>query len=402
MTDHDTRYSWTRLLLSLLIALIGNVGLWVIVMVMPAMQSELAVDRGEISIAYTATMVGFALGNYFVGRFVDRFGIVSTLIFAAFVNGGMFWMVSLSHSLIWISIFQFLLGFGAAATFGPLISDVSQWFLKRRGIAVAIASCGNYLSGAIWPYLLSGTLAQSGWRSVYEILAVLCLIIMVPLAFFLRSKVNAISLAFSDQISGARMAKLPVSPNTLILLLGAAGVGCCVAMSMPQVHIVAYCVDLGYGPAIGAQMLGAMLLGGVVSRLIAGAFSDRLGGLKTLFISSSLQCLGLILFLPYDGLVSLFVVSTLFGLSQGGIVPSYAIIVREYLPANKAGQQVGFVFMATLFGMALGGWMSGWIYEVGGSYFWAFLNGILWNIMNMSIIGFLLWRATRPTRLVAA
>jgi len=396
MMIHDSRYSWVRLLLSVLIALIGNVGMWAVVMVMPAMQTELGVDRGEISLPYTTTMVGFALGNYLIGRLVDRFGIVLTLIFAACLNAAAFWATSFSNSLFWISMFQILLGFGTAATFGPLIADVSQWFLKRRGIAVAIAASGNYLSGAIWPYALSGTLTESGWRTVYEILAALCLLIMVPLSLLLWRKVDDASVAVSDHLSSARLAGLPVSTRSLVWLLGIAGIGCCVAMSMPQVHIVAYCVDLGYGPAVGAEMLSLMLLGGVVSRLIAGALSDRLGGLRTLFISSTLQCVGLVLFLPYDGLVSLYVVSALFGLSQGGIVPSYAIIVREYLPAKKAGEQVGFVLMATIVGMALGGWLSGYIYELGGSYSWAFVNGIGWNVLNIAIIGFLLWRARTP------
>jgi MFS family permease len=402
MTLHDTPYSWLRLFLSVLIAIIGNVGMWAIVVVMPTMQTELAVDRGNASLPYTMTMVGFALGNYLIGRFVDRFGIVWTLIFASCINAGSFWAISVSPNLFWISVFQMALGFGTAATFGPLIADVSQWFLRRRGIAVAIAASGNYLSGAIWPMALSGIMLDGGWRDVYEILAVLCLAIMIPLSLLLRRSIDQASVARSDQLSESRLASLPVSTNSLIWLLGIAGIGCCVAMSMPQVHIVAYCVDLGYGPAVGAEMLSLMLLGGVVSRLIAGAFSDKLGGLKTLLISSSLQCLGLILFLPYDGLVSLYVVSALFGLSQGGIVPSYAIIVREYLPSKRAGEQVGFVLMATIVGMALGGWMSGWIYEVGGSYFWAFLNGIGWNILNIAIVGFLTWRAAVVMRSIAA
>lgn len=162
---------------------------------------------------------------------------------------------------------------------------------------------------------------------------------------------------------------------------------------MPQVHIVAYCVDLGYGPTAGAEMLSLMLFGGVVSRLISGMLADRLDGVKTLLIGATLQCIGLILYLPSNGLTSLYVVSLIFGLSQGGIVPSYAIIVREYLPARVAGERVGFVMMSTILGMALGGWMSGWIYDASGSYALAFWNGIVWNMLNIAIVGFILWRA---------
>jgi MFS family permease len=166
-------------------------------------------------------------------------------------------------------------------------------------------------------------------------------------------------------------------------------------MSMPQVHIVAYCVDLGYGPAVGAEMLSLMLMGGVVSRLISGLLADRLGGVLTLLIGSSLQMLALFLYLPTSGLAPLYIVSLIFGLSQGGIVPSYAIIVREYLPPREAGARVGFVIMATIVGMALGGWLSGVIYDVTGSYRWAFLNGIAFNALNVGIMLLILFRS-RP------
>ena len=179
------------------------------------------------------------------------------------------------------------------------------------------------------------------------------------------------------------------------MALGLAGVSCCVAMAMPQVHIVAYCVGLGYGPAVGAEMLSLMLLGGVISRVASGLIADRLGGVRTVLIGSVLQCLALMLYLPWDGMVSLYLVSAIFGLSQGGIVPSYAVVVREFLPAREAGRRVGFVLMLTILGMALGGWMSGWIYDLSGSYRLAFLNGIAWNGLNIAIMVLLLIRS-RP------
>jgi len=178
-------------------------------------------------------------------------------------------------------------------------------------------------------------------------------------------------------------------------LLCVAGVACCVAMAMPQVHIVANCGDLGYGPAQGAMMLSLMLGFGIVSRLVSGAICDRIGGLRTLLLGGLLQCVALLLFLPFDGLVPLYVISALFGLFQGGIVPSYAIIVREHFPPKEAGARVGTVLMFTLFGMALGGWMSGKVFDLTGSYHAAFLNGIGWNLVNVSIAAFLLFRTLR-------
>ena len=161
-------------------------------------------------------------------------------------------------------------------------------------------------------------------------------------------------------------------------------------MSMPQVHLVSYCVDLGYGAMAGSQMLSLMLFGGTLSRLLFGFITDKIGGLKTLFIGSSLQCFSLFFYIPFDGLISLYIVSLIFGLSQGGIIPSYAIIIREYTTSKEVGTKIGFVIMITIFGMALGGWMSGKIFDLFESYHIAFLNGILWNLINISIVIYLL------------
>jgi MFS family permease len=194
---------------------------------------------------------------------------------------------------------------------------------------------------------------------------------------------------------------IALSPAALQMLLVIAGLGCCVAMSMPQVHIVAYCMDLGYGVAHGADMLSIMMAAGVVSRLASGFVADRIGGVKTLLIGSVLQCLSLFFYIPFDRLASLYAVSLVFGLSQGGIVPCYAIIVREYMPAKEAGQRVGIVIMATIFGMAIGGWMSGWIYDLTGSYSAAFLNGIAWNLLNILVMVLVFWKARRSGVAVA-
>jgi MFS family permease len=375
--------------------------MWSIIVVMPAIQAEFGVDRAAASLPYTLTMAGFAFGNMAIGRVVDRFGVTTALIGAALLIAAATAAAALSPSVLVLSALQLLIGFGTAASFGPLIADISLWFLKRRGIAVAITASGNYLSGAIWPVILAGILAGQGWRAVYLVLAVVTLATVIPLALFLRRRVPLAARAHADSLSAARAGSTGLSPRMLAILLGIAGVGCCVAMSMPQVHIVSYCVDLGYGPAVGSQMLSLMLLGGVASRLVSGLMADRLGGVRTLLIGSALQGVALMLYLPSDGLTSLYIVSLVFGLAQGGIVPSYAVIVREYMPSAEAGRRVGFVLMTTIVGMALGGWMSGWIYDVTGSYHMAFLNGIAWNGLNIGIMVLILLR-TRPRSAVPA
>ena len=390
----DSRYSWFRLGITLLIATVGNVGMWAIIVIMPAVQAEFAIDRAGASFPYTMTMVGFALGNFLIGRAVDRFGITVALSGSALCIAAGYSLAATSPTVQTLAIVQILIGFGTASSFGPLIADISHWFQRKRGIAVAVAASGNYLSGAIWPMLLGGLLTGTSWRVVYFALAAITLATVIPLSLLLRRRVPE-EPDLPTATARIQPKAISFTPGQLQWLLALAGVGCCVAMSMPQVHIVSFSVDLGYGPAVGTQMLSLMLMGGVVSRLISGLVADRLGGVKTLLIGSSLQCLALFLYLPAGDMVSLYIVSLVFGLSQGGIVPSYALIVREYLPAKEAGARVGFVIMATIFGMALGGWMSGWIYDVTGSYQMAFLNGIGWNFLNIGIMVLILMRGRR-------
>ncbi|MEC8668270.1 MAG: MFS transporter [Pseudomonadota bacterium] len=402
MTDHDvldSGYSWRRLGLSLALSIVGNVGMWAVILVLPSMQAEFGLDRADSTIPYTLTMAGFAIGNGLIGRAVDRFGITRALIGAAILQALGFLLSAMLPGFATVTILHVLVGFGAAACFAPLIADVSLWFLNRRGIAVGLIASGNYLSGALWPLLLAHTISDGGWRPAYTILGIAILAVVIPGALFLRRPLPIEAISQSDRISSARARSSGFSPNTLTLMLGLAGIACCVAMSMPQVHIVAFCVDLGYGPAVGGQMLSLMLLGGVGSRIVSGLLADKIGGVRTLLIGSVLQTLALVAYLPSDGLISLYVVSTIFGLSQGGIVPSYAVIVREYLPARQAGSRVGLVIMTTIIGMALGGWMSGWIYDISGSYFLAFLNGIAWNLLNVGIVLMILLRTGRAARM---
>ncbi len=394
---HDSRYSWLRLLVTLAIATVANVGMWAVIVVMPAIETQFGASRAEAAMPYTLAMIGFGLGNMWLGQVVDRLGVTRALIGAAGLSAISYLLATWAPTITMLSGAHLLLGLGAAVGFGPLIADISHWFLRRRGIAVALVASGNYLSGAIWPTLLSGILARDGWQQVYLTLAIITVMTVIPLSLLLRRQIPAEAQSTAAAAARINAHSVGLSPRTLQYVLGLAGIGCCVAMSMPQVHIVSYCVGLGYGPAVGAEMLSLMLMGGALSRIVSGLVADKLGGVHTLLIGSVLQCVALFLFLPYDGMVPLYVISLLFGLAQGGIVPSYALVVREYMPPQEAGARVGFVLMMTILGMALGGWMSGWIYDVTGQYALAFVNGILWNGLNIAIVLMLLHRS-RPRR----
>jgi MFS family permease len=386
----DSTYAWVRLFVALVLGTIGSVGMWSYVVALPPVQADFGILRNAASLPYTMAMIGFAFGGVVMGRLADRHGIVYPAILGTLALGGGYVAAGYAPNIWLLDAAHIVIGFGASATFGPIVSDMSHWFKKRRGVAIGLASCGNYAAGAIWPPIVQHFITSDGWRATHIGVGIFCIVTMVPLALMMRrrSPVEHVELG----ASGAR-GTLGLKPNTLQALLAVAGIGCCVAMAMPQVHIVAYCADLGYGPARGAEMLSLMLGLGLIARVAAGSIADRIGGLGALMIGSALQAFALLLYLGFNGLTSLYIVSALFGLFQGGIIPMYAVIVREYFSPKDAGIRVGIALMFALFGMALGGWMSGAIFDLTGSYQAAFANGFIWNLLNLAIVGWLLIRS---------
>ncbi|MCH2394176.1 MFS transporter [Oceanibaculum sp.] len=392
--EGDPPCAWFRLAISLLVTTIGGVGLWSVVVALPAVEAEFQVARADAALPYTLLMVGFAIGGILMGRVADRFGVLPPLVGGTcmlalgYILAGQaqtLWQFALAHGV--------LIGLlGSSATFGPMIADISRWFTKHRGIAVAICACGSYMAGTVWPPIAQHFIETVGWRTTHVGIGLFCLVTILPLTLLLRRRAPEPVVRPVPAGTPTVAVSPGISPRLLQGLLVVAGVLCCVAMAMPQVHIVALCADLGFGSARGAQMLSLMLATGIISRLFFGWLADRIGPLWTLLTSSGLQALSLLLFLPFDGLAPLFIVSALFGLAQGGIVPTYAMIVREYFPASEAGARIGLVLSATLLGMAVGGWMSGAIYDLTLSYEAAFLNGFAWNLANIAIALFFLLR----------
>jgi MFS family permease len=390
----ESPQAWLRLVVALAFATIGSVGVWSFIVSLPAVQADFGVDRADASLPYTCLMIGFALGGVLTGRLADRFGIVVPLLLgalsltlgyiAAALAGGL-WQLALVHGT--------LIGIGTSTTFGPLVADISHWFTRRRGIAVAICASGGYFAGTIWPPIVRHFVDSVGWRHTHLGIGVFCAVTLFPLALLMRKRTVMHADGTPGALATGTPADLGLSPGALQLLLSIAGVACCVAMAMPQVHLVAYCGDLGYGVARGAEMLSVMLAFGIVSRIGSGWIADHIGGVRTLLLGSVLQGVALLLYLLFDDLFSLYVISALFGLFQGGIVPSYAIIIREYFSPREAGTRLGIVLTATLLGMALGGWMSGAIFDFAGSYRMAFANGLAWNLLNVSIGVWLLLRS---------
>jgi MFS family permease len=388
----DSRRAWTRLAVAVLIGALGSVGMWSVVVALPVVQLEFAANRGTASLAFTMVMLGFGVGQVITGKISDRYGIVSAIGVGIGILGLGYICAGLSSSIWQFIPVHFAIGLSSAATFGPLMAEASHWFDRYRGLAVAIAASGNYIGGTIWPPLLNFGIETIGWSKTHIAVGIFVAVAMTLALGGLRMLMGAGGRRNHVNAPPPRL-DLKLSANALTAILSLASIACCVAMSMPQVHLVAYCGDLGYGAARGAEMLSLMLGFGIISRIGSGFLADKIGGIRTLLIGSVAQGSALLLYLFFDSLTSLYIISAMFGLFQGGIVPSYAIIVRETMPASEAATRVGIVIFASVFGMSLGGWISGVIFDATGSYAAAFANGVAWNGLNLGITLLLLMRA---------
>jgi MFS family permease len=402
-TTVDSGYAWLRLAASLALTTVGCAGMYLSMVGVPAYQSEFSVTRAEASLPFSLLMLGFGVGGVVIGRCVDRFGIVGPVAVSTVLLACALLLAARAQSYVTFVVLHAMIGaFGCAAVFSPLLADISRWFLRRRGFAIAVCASGNYLAGTLWPPIMSSTIVEDGWRWTYGALGLVSVVVMLPLLLFLVPRSPTSDAHAQEHGSIGSPATLGFTPGQLTALLSLAGIGCCTAMAMPQAHLVALSIDLGLTAQRGAEMLSVMFACGVVSRLVFGWLSDRIGGLATLLLGSALQCVALAMFLPAEGLYFLYAAAALFGLFQGGIVPCYALIVREYFPESKAASRIGVVVFATLIGMAFGAWVSGLIYDWTGSYDVALLHGICWNLLNMAIVGLLLVRQRSIRRYASA
>ena len=392
LIEQDSQQAWFRLAIIFTMSVIGTAGMWSVVIILPNIQSEFVLDRAASTYPYVATMFGYGIGNVIIGRMLDKIGITKPIIFALSLLVVSYVLSVFVRDVFFLSSIQFFLGFSAAAFFGPMMADISNYFYKRKGLAVSLVASGQHLCGAIWPFLIKDFLLEGDWRNAHLFIAIVCSI-LIPILFFLlgnkKPKTDIDQNLSSNKEDINSKVRLSISNKQIQVLLMFAGVFCCIAMSMPQVHIVPLCIDNGYGLAVGTEILSFMLFAAVASRVIFGFLSDKIGPIQTLILGSSLQAISLTMFLPFNSQLSLYIVAIFFGLSQGGIVPIYAVIISKFLPSNEVAERVGLLIFATIVGMSLGGWLSGEIYDFTKSYKLAFINGIFWNIINLCIMIYL-------------
>ncbi len=400
----ETRRSWIAATAALGVMSVAFGAPYVTVVALKEIAAELGGARAVPALCYSLAWLGTAVGGVMMGRVAERFGIRSTAIFGgAMIALGLVIASRGTPAALYLShgLFIGLLGLGSINA--PAYVYVSRWFDRHRGTALALISSGSYVAGAIWPSLFEGTIAAFGWRHTMILFAVVELAIVLPTAWLFLDPPPGPELtpAFSGDPAPGAGRVLGLNANLVLGLIAAASFLCCIPMAMPQGHLIALCTDLGIGPATGAAMLSVLLGTAFVSRQVWGWISDRIGGIKTVLASSLCQAAAVAALLFTQDEVGLFTVAAFFGFGFSGLVPAYVLAIRELFPASEASWRVPAMMLCSGSGMAAGGWLAGALYDHYGFYGAAFAAGLVANILNLAIVGFLAarsWRVPGPRR----
>ena len=401
-TSIETRQSWLVATAALVVLMTSFGAAWIVAVALKDIAAEVGGVRAIPAFAAAMTWLCSGAGGILMGRLANRIGtrwtvmggatmIATGLVISTF---GPPWPLWIGHGL-----FMGLIGLGGINA--PLYVYVSHWFDRRRGSALALISSGSYLAGAVFPALFGETIAAFGWRATMLTYAAVMLFIVVPLALFYFHKPPEAPEPVAAAGGTSRPSVLGLGPNVVFALLCAAAICCCIPMAMPQQHLVAFCSDLGFSRTFGAAMLSILLGTAFVSRQIWGAISDKIGGLATILIGSLWQAAAMACFLLSLGEYGLIAVSAVFGLGFSGIIPAYALAIRDLYPAREAYWRIPTVLMFTAVGMAIGGWSAGWLYDHFGTYAPAFAFAVCANLVNAAIVGFLVWRTMDRGRALA-
>jgi MFS family permease len=383
----ETRSSWVVASVSVALLSLSFGALWITAVGLKPIAADLGGGRSAPSLASSIAWLGTSIGGVAMGRLADRFGIRWTVIVGAVsICIGLFistlgerWQLYLGHGL-----FMGLLG--NAGLNAPLYVYVSRWFDRRRGSALALISSGGYIAGTIWPPLFERAIALFGWRQTMIVYGLFAAATIVPLALIFLRPPPEQPVTGGGAAAGTTPNVFGWPPNLVFALLALAAFLCCVTMSMPQAHLVAFCSDLGISAVHGAAMLSLLLGAGFLSRQIWGAISDRIGGLLTLLTSSVLQAAAMTAFVVTQDEAGLFAVAGAFGVGFSALIPAYVLAIREYYPAREASWRVPTLLLMSGSGMAAGSYLAGVLYDYFGYYAPAFAAGVGFNLANLAIL----------------
>ncbi len=301
------------------------------------------------------------------------------LIGSAALAGGLV-LTSLATSLIAFQlVFGIVVGGATAAIFAPMMACVTGWFDTHRSLAVSLVSAGMGMAPVTMSPLAAQLIETHDWRTSLQIIAAVVAGIMIPVAFLVRrppalggNEATAGAATSEDPQPDMSVAQAVRSPQFIILLL--TNFFCCATHAGPIFHTVSYAVSCGIPLIAAVSIYSVEGLAGLGGRVAFGVLGDKYGAKRVLISGLLIQAFGALTYAFVRDLGAFYAVAALFGFVYAGVMPLYAVLIRENFPLRMMGTIIGGTAMAGSLGMATGPLAGGLIYDTFGSYLWLYVG----------------------------
>lgn len=387
--EREYRYGWLMVAISAVLSGCAVGLISSITMFLVPLSADLGWQRGETALAYGIGAVGIGVGGIFMGLLADRFSTRPVVMFGVLGTAVPLYLLSTLESTLELYIYYALLGgLGAAAIFTPMVVNVGYWFHANKGLALGISTAAQSAGHALFPFAISFLIVAVGWRDSYLALSASTLAVMMVLALFVRVPPGHAERMAAARAEETRTASAGGDNGPVIILgwLSVATIFCCITMATPLMHVTPLALDKGFAADQAATVYAVVGLSAIIGRILYGKLADRIGGIRTYLVGSTLQTALVFWYTQIDTIEGLYFMSVAYGLGFAGVMTSIIIVIREHVPVHRQGVAMGVVGLLGWLGMGVGGYQAGYLYDLSGGYAWPFGAAVLAGVVNMALV----------------
>jgi MFS family permease len=382
-------YGWVIVGSGIVVTCVGVGAMLSLPIFLRPMTDAMGWSRTGISTAALINWICMGVGAFVWGALSDRFGTRAAVLAGGILLGLGLVTASRAATLGQFQIlFGVIVGLAAGSFYTPMTAATTRWFTRHRSLAVALVSAGLSVGSAIMGPLARWLITIHGWRFAMLVLGDVVWLAVIPAALLVREPPGSTTAATPGSMAGADGPDFTVAQALRTPQFAAIAVtyfACCAAHSGPIFHMVTHAIDHGVPAMAAATVLSAASLASLSGKIICGLVADRVGAKQTLVAGLALQAVAVSFYLFTRGLTSFYAVALVFGLAYGGVMPLYAILVREYFGARVMGTVFGAAAFVSTLGMALGPVAGGLLYDAFDSYFWLFIGSFGIGLGAMAI-----------------
>ena len=400
-------YGWVIVGVGIVITCVGFGAMLTLSIFLQPMAEAMGWSRTGIAVAAMLNFLCMGVGAFVWGAMSDRCGTRAVVLFGGALLGLGMVLASQAGTLLQFQlVYGAIVGLAAGSFYAPLTATTAKWFTEHRSLAVALVSAGLSMGSTVMAPLARWLITSYDWRTAMWVIGDLAWLVVLPTAFLVRNPPPAVAVPAaggprptpSAAVGAPDMTIGQVLRTPQFAAIALTHFACCAAHSGPIFHMVTHAIDRGVPAMAAATVLSVAGLASLSGKIGCGIFADRVGAKRTLVAGLALQAFAISLYLVGSGLGAFYALAVVFGFAYGGVMPLYAILVREYFGERVMGTAFGAVSLAATLGMALGPWIGGALYDSLGGYAWMFIGSAAIGLGAVAIAtSFRAPRAVAPT-----